>query len=467
MTLNCLRTYLLTLFLLSLPIASFAESGAEVAKAIILKGKVSEIYYGRDGSKNTRVLSRGDNVHEGAQVECSNNGFVKLLFFDKSQMMVSPNSTVEIKSFTKSEAGMINLLQGRIRSKVTKDRMNITNSKSSKLFIKTKTAAMGVRGTDFQVIYNPSNSVTSLLTFEGAVAMTKLDGSKDTTRLSGRALEAQLNSAQAVMVRRGQFSGTLPGHDRVSLPVKISPVQLEKLRGSSEVSPTQVETKKRKSKVVRSVVPPGLNAKMVATKKDKIIENVAQKKMGLNKTDFKRERLKSAYFEKVESDTPPEGVIDESGKGAYAPPAGGYIDNNSGLYIAPEKGDAFDSNTGVYVPSPELGSIDPRSGDYIPPEGTKLADSGVLVKVDSTRSPASVGGETPVIRNVLQNNFYGSDDSSVIRDSSLPAKGEIDTAINFNDYKTETVINYNDNTDILIKKTREVQRRKVRINVTR
>ncbi len=463
------QTLSLMIFIFSLSVASYGNSGAEVAKAILLKGEVSESYFDRNGKKQTRLLTKGSNVHEGAEVTCSSSGFVKLLFFDKSQMMISPNSTVEIKSFTKNDAGMINLIKGRIRSKVTKDRMNINNEKSSKLFIKTKTAAMGVRGTDFQVIYNPANTVTSLLTFEGAVAMAKLDSREDSNKLSNRALEARLNSSQAVMVRRGQFSGAMPGHNRVSLPVKISPVQLEKLRGTDEVSQGQIPpTKKPNSKVVRSVVPPGLDAKMVATQKDKIIESVAQKKMGLNKTDFKKERIKNAYYEKVESDIPPEGIVSKSGDDAYAPAAGGYLDNQTGLYIAPGKGDAYDSNAGVYVPSPEVGSIDPRSGDYIPPEGTKLADSGELIKVRGTRGPASVNGPKEIaVKNVMKNNFYDGGNARVISDSNIAAEGQVKTAIDFNDYKTETVVNYNDNTDILIKKTREVQRRKVKINIRR
>lgn len=44
---------------------------------------------------------------------------------------------------------------------------------------------------------------------------------------------------------------------------------------------------------------------------------------------------------------------------------------------------------------------------------------------------------------------------------------DVETAIDFNDYKKETVIRYNDNTDILDKRTREIQRRKVRINIKR
>ena len=57
-----------------------------------------------------------------------------------------------VASFTKKKAGILNLIKGKLRSKVTKDYMNMSDKEKSKLFIVTKTAAMGVRGTEFQVI---------------------------------------------------------------------------------------------------------------------------------------------------------------------------------------------------------------------------------------------------------------------------------------------------------------------------
>ena len=67
----------------------------------------------------------------------------------------------------KNEVGIITLLKGKIRSKVKKTKAHSKN----KFFVKTQNAALGVRGTDFQTIYNPENNVTNLLTFKGKVAM--------------------------------------------------------------------------------------------------------------------------------------------------------------------------------------------------------------------------------------------------------------------------------------------------------
>jgi len=448
------------------------QKAKEVAKAIILRGEVYEVFVDEKGKEISRALKIKDNIHEGAIIRSDKSGFVKLLFFDKSQMMISPNSSVEIKAFTKQKAGIIGLLKGKIRSKVTKDRMNISNNQGSKLFVKTKTAAMGVRGTDFQVIYNPENTVTSLLTFEGAVAMAKLNGEGN---LNQTALESRLNSDQAVMVRRGQYSGSLPGMNRVSLPVKISPAQLEVLRGnennnSGSSSKNEEGKKKDSKKVVRSTVPPGLNAKKVTSDKEAIIKKVAVKNFGTNLADINNKKLDNGYFENVNSDIPPEGMTDAK-SGAFAPPAGGYIDSKTGLYIPPGKGDAFDPNAKVYVPSPSLGGIDPISGDYIPPEGTKLADNGELIKMSTGRGPASISDGGIVLKNMQQNEFLDPSLSNSEANTyyNQTTGSMINTGIDFKDYQNETTIDYNNNTNIFNdrNRTREVKSKNIEIKISR
>ena len=74
----------------------------------------------------------------------------------------------------KRKTGFISLIKGKLRTKVIKKGTKLTKDKSSNsLFIKTNTASLGVRGTDFQVVYNAKNKVTSLLTYEGEVQISK------------------------------------------------------------------------------------------------------------------------------------------------------------------------------------------------------------------------------------------------------------------------------------------------------
>lgn len=156
----------LTSVVLILSFIAFAGEG-DVAKVIILKGSVKAKL--KDNSVVT--LKKGDWLPEGAQVKTEAKSFVKLLFIDKSQMNLGPNSQMIINKFPKKKAGIITLMKGQLRSKVTKDYMQMDKSRE-KLYIKTKTAAMGVRGTDFEV--SVVNGITATQLFEGALVVTSL-----------------------------------------------------------------------------------------------------------------------------------------------------------------------------------------------------------------------------------------------------------------------------------------------------
>jgi hypothetical protein len=356
----------------------------------------------------TVKLKKGDWLPEGSKVKTAARSFAKLLFIDKSQMNVAPKSQVEIKAFPKDKAGIINLIKGKVRSKVTKNYMNMDKSKS-KLFIKTKSAAMGVRGTDFQVIFNPKNDVTSLVTFEGRVAMVKIDRDLPKIKINQDILESRLNSSESVMVKQGQYSGVNPTSTRATVPVKISPSQLETMKNSEEGSGKKTDSsmkgkgqssnigagaksEKRSAVGVRSIIPPGVSAKAFSSEAK--IEKVIEKSVGGAEAK-EIVTVAKQQIEIVKEDAPPpEGFLDKS-TGVYAPPAGGYIDQNTGLYIPPPPGSSFDANAGVYVPPPTMGGFDQETGEYMAPEGLKLNDDGTFI-VDAPPPPLpGEEGRTP------------------------------------------------------------------------
>ncbi len=163
---SLLKTGLMS-FVLLLSFIVFAAEG-DVAKVIILKGSVKV----KLKDNTVKTLKKGDWVPEGAQVKTEDKSFVKLLFIDKSQMNLGPNSQMIINKFPKKKAGIITLMKGQLRSKVTKDYMQMDQTKE-KLYIKTKTAAMGVRGTDFEVGFE--NGITTTNLYEGALVVTSFD----------------------------------------------------------------------------------------------------------------------------------------------------------------------------------------------------------------------------------------------------------------------------------------------------
>ena len=390
---------LFTLFIL--PIAEAA--GDKAARAIIVKGKV---VYELNGE--SKKVTRNLWLPEGAQVHTEKGSFTKLMFIDRSSINVGPDSTMKIESFPKDKAGIISLVKGKIRSKVTKNYMDNKETDKSKLFIKTKTAAMGVRGTDFQVSFNEVNEATSLVTFEGAVAMGQING--ELSQFDQNKLESIVSNDQAVIVRRGQFSGASPRGERVTEPTKISPVQLETLEknevpGISSAGTNQANPSSEVSQVTaapakkyRSIVPPGMDAKEVANTSqslDSAISQVAGPSASVT----------------IVADTPQIESISDN----QAPKAGGFIDIETAQYIPPPANSTFDPNTGVYIPPADTGRVDPATGNYTNDHYNLNPDGTFTAKVDSPQrgsdsptrgiaSTTSVAPEAPKVMDASQPN---------------------------------------------------------------
>ena len=437
---------------------SFVNAAEKAAKAIIVKGKV----VAQVGDKEASI-KRGQWLPEGAVVKTEKGSFAKLLFVDKSSINVGPASEMKIESFPKEKAGIISLVKGKIRSKVSKNYMKIKDKDQSKLFIKTKTAAMGVRGTDFQVSYNPENTATSLVTFEGRVAMARIeDGARP---MPQRELEMQVSSEAAVMVTRGQFSGASEKAPSVSPPTKISPVQLETMEknevpGVSSAAEgsangvVQAPKEQGPKKKYRNIVPPGVDAKDVANDASSVESAVA-------------EVAGEQAVAVVEESTSPEESSASESEGA--PRAGGYIDIETAQYVEPSADAVFDANTGVYTDSAEKGYVDPETGNYTNDYYTLNADGTFTEKEaeetsegsdDASRSIASVGSdsgaegestpEPPTVysgtETEVEYELDDSDSSSVVADITSERDESIDDFQNSDNtliYDDETTTNLN------------------------
>ena len=159
-----MKTYLLFAFFTSaFPLYTSEIAQSMIAQAIIVKGSVEV----KDSGAKTRTpVTEGFWIKEGSVLSTAEKSFVKLLFKDKSQMNIGPLSQMQVERFSPKKTNVIKLIKGHLRSKISKNYMEEKKT-SFKLFVKTKNAGIGVRGTDFQVNYNPNNNHTSLITFEG------------------------------------------------------------------------------------------------------------------------------------------------------------------------------------------------------------------------------------------------------------------------------------------------------------
>jgi hypothetical protein len=403
---------LMTLTCLALSGQVLTAQNEGVAKVIVMKGQIKA----KLPSGELIQVKKGTWLKEGTIVQSAPKSFCRLLFIDKSTMNLGADSQMVIDKFPESEAGIITLMKGQIRSKVTKDYMDMKDKDKSKLFIKTKTAAMGVRGTDFQVNYNHRNTNTSLITFSGAVAMARIDERGPAgAAFDGNRLEQIVSSREAVMVRKGELSAVTKGSIRATIPQKMNQSQIEGLKRSS---PDQTQSSKQKtqpSKKFRSPLPPGMDAKKFANDtKDTVKESVGSS-LGKQLKSEGSQRSPSS----VNNATSAEGHHNTV-TGEYAPPAGVVIDLKTVNIIEPPKDAIFDHNTQTYVIPPELGSVDPQTGEYVPPGGMILTDDGRLKTEDYiSRSPASRETQIETDSGRKVNSIATNDDSSKKTDSSV------------------------------------------------
>ncbi|MGI4992495.1 FecR family protein [Halobacteriovorax sp. GFR7] len=397
-----LRLIILSVAILANISALNANSEKGVAKVMKVRGKV---FY----SQTKKPLAKGDWVPEGAKITTKARSFVKLLFIDKSNLTLGANSEVEVEQFPKKKAGIINLINGQLRSKVSKNYLQI-DKKKSKLFIKTKTAAMGVRGTDFQVNFNPANNNTTLITFEGAVAMGSLSNFKKSRFLQDR-LEKVVSSPTSVMVRQGQLSGVMPKVDsKPMVPVKINKQQLKALEANdgSKTSSNDDKNKSEKKQMSRNIIPPGMDS---------------SKFSGAGGQEIMGQMAKADSSIKVPTTTQAATTFASTrvqAKGTMA--EGGFVDTNNALYIPPPKNAPVDPMTNEVIVPVQMGSFDKDTGEYkndfyVVNENGDMIPKDPIITVN--RIPASDGTQ-PELVPTEPINVFNQDGEEPLGDPMLP-----------------------------------------------
>lgn len=338
---------------------SEAKTRKFVGKVVKIRGVVTQL---SPGDKLASRVEEGQRIREESSILTRKKSFVQIRLDDGSLINIGPESKMIVSEMDPKGNGVVDLLKGKVRYDI---KQNYEGNK--KFFVRSRNAALGVRGTEFETIYNPENKITSLLTYTGEVAMVKTEDNQDHSQTnlkkakrrvknvgnkiileeepslkptSTKDLEEVFKKEKPVLVKRGQFSQTIKKTDNVSLPVKISPVQLNALFVNSE------------------------------------FEEADPNKMKKANVDSSTAQL---TIRPVEQEAPPEGVYDPEKK-VYAPKSGGFIDRETGLYVPPSSDALFDQKNKVYVAS-NVGDIDEATGSYVPPFGLDLdAKNGFVAK---------------------------------------------------------------------------------------
>jgi hypothetical protein len=220
---------------------------------------------------------------EGTFIKTGSASFVKIVFIDKSYMTLGPDSLVKISKFTKKDAGVISLVRGQIRSQVTKDYMELEDKNKSKLFVRTKSAAMGIRGTDFQVDYTKEDDKTTLLTFEGKVVMNKIDEKFRDRELSQKDLDQLLEKKERVEVTKGQLSDVRSEAKHIERPRTVEVAILDKLK--KQDFPKEILIEKRADQIPALDDKPSLEKKE-ETKREMPRSTIEDKKEGSDFEDI-------------------------------------------------------------------------------------------------------------------------------------------------------------------------------------
>jgi hypothetical protein len=183
---------------------------------------VIEAIYG-NGSPSLTVagqayeLKEGQQLGAGYQVATDGDSAVRIVYPDNSQLYLGRNSSVEI---AKSQGGASVTVQGAgtTRAIVSKGQLVSSDGKPrTKFLIRTKTAVLGVRGTDFVTQVAADGESTEVHALEGQVAVASpadeggLFGGKGTLLGANQFLSAKLGAALGLpkAFQRAAFLQTL------------------------------------------------------------------------------------------------------------------------------------------------------------------------------------------------------------------------------------------------------------------
>ncbi len=399
---------LILTLIISVMLFNVASGVVGAAKVVTVRGKAFHI----DGAKGRVPLKDGDTVVEGNTVETEKRSMASLVLSDSSKITIGPSSKMSITAAPSSgNVGVISLLEGVIRSQVEK---NSNPDGKSKMLIKTKTAAMGVRGTDYEIFYYPETKITNTITYSGEVKMVdtstidkyvKLAMVKEgidakelaevsgydivqlvSSKMSARkgnsvevlAIESALNDKAASSIGRGKFSSIDPTVSKFVFKPAMLNKSLFHLRKLDNDFSEQLAGSAKESGgdsnggVVKSIVPQGMAPSSA------VVEGGGDMIVGSSLKESVNEELGIAKGGDV-------------GEGA----AGGDK-------VAIADGAALMSGGKVVVPNPATSFRDPVTGAMI--DQSFKFNKGELDLSSGGRDPASGEGPKFITMNDLKNS---------------------------------------------------------------
>jgi hypothetical protein len=167
--------------------AAQTSFAASVGTVVFVSGDAWLLY-----GANKSQLRKGQKVDQNQAILTGHNGRVRLLMKDNSKVFISPRSRIKLDRYvvkgTALIIGKINMFWGKVRFFVNKLR-----KRNASFSVSTRTAVLGVRGTEFEVgVEKPAGvhgsddlvlsemppTKTSVQMISGTVVMTTSSGSE-------------------------------------------------------------------------------------------------------------------------------------------------------------------------------------------------------------------------------------------------------------------------------------------------
>ena len=309
----------LSLVLITFFLINFSAFAVISGKVIVVRGDVSAL---QPHSTKAVKLTKGLVLNSDASVYANKKSFAKIKLSNGSVLTVGPESKVVIESTEKDKTSMVSLLTGKIRANVEKDPQN-----KKKVLVKTQSAVMGVRGTDFQATFNHGTQRTSLLTYEGEVAIKKVEP-EVTNEIIKKTKANKIDAVKDMITEKDQAvkKGDYINIEEKAMqekPVKINPKQY------------------------------------VVLEKDETL-GVEKPKVSEKQVEAETKKIEKEFKKATE-------LAGDTSKANF-----GFVDQKTGIYIPPldDKGEDM------------VGKVD-LSGNYTPPEGTKIDEKKGLVALNT------------------------------------------------------------------------------------
>jgi hypothetical protein len=156
----------MVLVVLAFQVGLFTQAQAEVAgRLTLVEGRVDLLKGGKLPANPVKV---NDEVQPGDVIRTKSLSKAQVTFIDKSTLTISPESRVAIEAYMfdpakEKRSAVIQLFRGLAHLVVSK----VYKVAEPDFVVKTNTAIMGVRGTEFGIRLNPNSS--TVLNLEGVL----------------------------------------------------------------------------------------------------------------------------------------------------------------------------------------------------------------------------------------------------------------------------------------------------------